>query len=159
MRLRPIQAQDAGLKSACHIHGGLEAWIAHLKDPATRARVINEMRDPAPAWENLYQRAGAANTLLLAFRNPALKPLTGKTLAAVATARGTSPEDAAIDLVIEDGTRVGVAYFLMSEENVKRQIKLPWVSFGSDASSMSTEGAFIKTSTHPPSATQSRSRA
>ena len=84
-----------------------------------RTRVLAEMRDPAPPWENLYGAAGAAGTLLLAFKNPALKPLTGKTLAQVARTRGVSPEDAAIDLVIEDGSRVGVAYFLMSEENVR----------------------------------------
>ena len=129
--------------------GGLEAWIERLKDPATRARVIAEMRDPAPAWENLYQRAGAANTLLLAFKNPALKPLTGKTLAAVAAARGTSPEDAAIDLVVEDGTRVGVAYFLMSEDNVRREVALPWTSFGSDEAAPAPEGVFLASNPHP----------
>ncbi len=113
--------------------GGLEAWIAHLKNPATRAKVIADMRNPHPGtWENLYAAAGADGTLLLAFKNPKLKPLTGKTLAEVAKMRGVSPEDAAIDLVIEDGSRVGVAYFLMSEDNVRREAALPWVSFGSD---------------------------
>ncbi len=99
-----------------------------------RARkVISEMRDPHPAtWENLYSAAGANGMLLLEFKNPKLKPLTGKTLAEVAKMRGVSPEDAAIDLVIEDGSRVGVAYFLMSEDNVRKQVALPWVSFGSD---------------------------
>ncbi len=105
--------------------GGLEAWIARLKDPKVRARVLGDMRDPNPAWENLYGAAGATGTLLLAFKNPALKPLTGKTLAEVARTRGVSPEDAAIDLVIEDGSRVGVAYFLMSEENIRREVCAP----------------------------------
>jgi N-acyl-D-amino-acid deacylase len=129
--------------------GGLEAWIARLKDPAVRARVVAEMRDPAPAWENLYGAAGAAGTLLLAFKNPVLKPLTGKTLAEVAQLRGVSAEDAAIDLVIEDGTRVGVAYFLMSEENVRREVALPWVSFDSDEQAPAPEGVFLKSNPHP----------
>ena len=129
--------------------GGLEAWIEHLKNPATRARVLADMRDPAPPWENLLLRAGPEGTLLLAFRNPALKPLTGRTLASVAADRHVSPEDAAIDLVIEDGTRVGVAYFLMSEDNVRRETALPWVSFGSDEGGPAPEGVFLESSNHP----------
>jgi N-acyl-D-amino-acid deacylase len=129
--------------------GGLEAWIARLKDPTIRARVVQEMRDPNPPWENLFAAAGAQGTLLLAFKNPALKPLTGKTLAAVAQMRNESPEDAVIDLVIEDGSRVGVAYFLMSEDNVRREVALPWVSFDSDADAPAPEGVFLKTSRHP----------
>ena len=98
-----------------------------------RARVKAEMVDAHPkTWENIYAGAGPEGTLLLAFKNPKLKPLTGKTLAEVAKMRGQSPEDTAIDLVIEDGTRVGVAYFLMSEENVRKEVGLPWMSFGSD---------------------------
>ena len=107
------------------------------------------MRDPAPPWENLYGAAGAAGTLLLGFKNPQLKPLTGKTLAEVAKTRGVSPENAAIDLVIADGSRVAVAYFLMSEENVRREIALPWVSFDSDAEAPAPEGVFLKSSRHP----------
>ncbi len=129
--------------------GGLEAWIARLRDPATRAKVIAEMRNPNPTWENLLLRAGASGTLLLAFKNPSLRPLIGKTLADVAAARKVSPEDAAVDLVIENGARVEVAYFLMSEDNVKRQIALPWVSFGSDAGAPAPEGVFLKSSDHP----------
>jgi N-acyl-D-amino-acid deacylase len=129
--------------------GGREAWIARLKDPATRARVIAEMRDPAAPYENLYRHAGAEGTLLVGFKTAALKPLTGRTLADVARERGVSPEDAAIDLVIEDGTRVQVVYFLMSEENVRRQTALPWMSFGSDASAQAPEGAVLLSSTHP----------
>jgi N-acyl-D-amino-acid deacylase len=130
--------------------GGLEAWIEHLCDPSTRAKVLVEMRDPHPAtWENLYAAAGADGTILLAFKNPKLKPLTGKTLAEVAKARGVSPEDAAIDLVIEDGSRVGVAYFLMSEDNVRREVSLPWVSFGSDEAGDAPEGVFLLSAAHP----------
>ena len=129
--------------------GGLEAWIARLKDPTQRARVIADMRDQQASWENLYAAAGPAGMLLLAFKNPALKPLTGKTLAEVAQMRGVSPEDAAIDLVIEDGSRVGVAYFLMSEDNVRRQVALPWVSFGSDEAAPAPEGVFMKSKNHP----------
>jgi N-acyl-D-amino-acid deacylase len=130
--------------------GGLEAWIARMKDPATRAKVIAEMRNPHPGtWENLYGAAGADGVLLLAFKNPKLKPLTGKTLAEVAKMRGVSPEDAAIDLVIEDGSRVGVAYFLMSEDNVRRQVALPWVSFGSDEQGDAPEGVFLLSAAHP----------
>ncbi|MGH8275855.1 MAG: N-acyl-D-amino-acid deacylase family protein, partial [Steroidobacteraceae bacterium] len=139
---------DAAMPPWVH-DGGLEAWIARLKDPATRARVLVEMRDPAPAWENLYSAAGAAGTLLLGFKSPALKPLAGKTLAEVARERGVSPEDAAIDLVIEDGSRVEVAYVLMSEENVRREVALPWVSFDSDADAPAPEGVFLKSSRHP----------
>ena len=130
--------------------GGLEAWIEHLKDPATRAKVIAEMRNPHPAsWENLYGAAGADGTLLLEFKNPKLKPLMGKSLAEVATMRGVSPEDAAIDLVIEDGSRVGVAYFLMYEDNIRRQVALPWVSFGSDEAGDAPEGVFLLSAAHP----------
>ncbi len=129
--------------------GGREAWIARLKDPATRAKVIAEMRDPAAPYENLYRQAGAEGTLLVGFRTAALKPLTGRTLADVAAERGISPEDAAIDLVIEDGSRVQVVYFLMSEDNVRRQTTLPWMSFASDASAQAPEGAVLLSSTHP----------
>jgi N-acyl-D-amino-acid deacylase len=130
--------------------GGLEAWIRRLQDPAIRAKVIAEMRNPHPRlWENLFAAAGPQGTLLLSFKNPELKPLTGKTLAEVAESRGISPEDAAIDLVIADGSRVGVAYFLMSEANVRRQVSLPWVSFGSDEQGDAPEGVFLLSAAHP----------
>jgi N-acyl-D-amino-acid deacylase len=131
------------------LDGGLEAWIERLRNPQMRARVIADMRDPKPSWENLFAAAGANGTLLLAFKNPQLKPLTGKTLAEVARTRGVSPEDAAIDLVIEDGSRVGVAYFLMSEDNIRRQVALPWVSFDSDEAAPAPEGVFLKSNSHP----------
>lgn len=130
--------------------GGLEKWIERLKDPAIRARVKAEMLQEDAGWENLARRTGSPDKiLLLGFKNPALKPLTGKTLGEVARMRGVSPEDAAIDLVIEDGSRVGTAYFLMSEDNVKRQTALPWMSFGSDAGAPSAEGVFLLSQDHP----------
>jgi N-acyl-D-amino-acid deacylase len=129
--------------------GGVERWIERLKDPATRAKVQGEMRQDHPAFENLMRQAGGEGTLLVGFKNPALKPLTGKTLAEVAKARGTSIEDTAIDLVIEDGSRVQVVYFLMSEANVARETAIPWVSFGSDAGALAPEGVFLQSSTHP----------
>ena len=130
--------------------GGYDAWAARLKDPAIRARVIAEMMVRHPAdWENLLGAAGPEGTLLLAFKNPALKPYTGKTLAEVARLRGVSAEEAAIELVVEDGTRVGVAYFLMSEDNVRREVALPWMSFGSDEEAPAPEGAFLKSHNHP----------
>jgi N-acyl-D-amino-acid deacylase len=129
--------------------GGLEAWIARLRDPVIRARVIADMRDPQPTWENLYRGAGAGGTLLLGFKNPALRPLIGKTLAEVGSMRGVSPEEAAIDLVIEDASEVRVAYFLMSEDNVKRELALPWVSIASDSDARVPEGIFLESSVHP----------
>ena len=129
--------------------GGYKPWAGRLKDPVTRKRVMREMTTPTNDWENLFLAAGAEGTLLVGFKNDALKPLAGRTLAQVAKERGKSPEETAIDLVIEDGSRVQVVYFLMSEENVRRQIALPWMSFGSDAGSLAPEGVFIKSSTHP----------
>jgi N-acyl-D-amino-acid deacylase len=129
--------------------GGLAKWIERLKDPAVRTRVAAEMRAPSPTWENLLQRAGPKGALLLEFKNPKLKPLAGRTLDDVAKMRGVSPEEAAMQLVVEDGSRVGVAYFLMSEDNVRRQVALPWVSFGSDADAPAPEGVFLQSSEHP----------
>ncbi|MDH3788699.1 MAG: amidohydrolase family protein, partial [Xanthomonadales bacterium] len=130
--------------------GGHDAWVARLKDPETRARVIDEMRTAGDGWENLYHSAGGADKLLLlGFRNDALKPLTGKTVAEVAQIRGTSPEDTMIDLVIEDDSRVGTAYFLMSEENIQKKIAQPWMAFGSDAESLAPEGVFLESNPHP----------
>ncbi|MBJ7498715.1 MAG: D-aminoacylase [Sphingopyxis sp.] len=129
--------------------GGLEQWIERLKDPATRARVAEEMKKPGSDWENLYFGAGADKMILSGFKNDALKPLTGKTLAEVAAMRGKSPEETAMDLVVEDGSRVGTVYFLMSEDNVRKQIQLPWMSFGSDAASQAPEGVFLKSGAHP----------
>src|SRR3954463_3911556 len=129
--------------------GGLEAWLTRLKDPAIRERVKKEMNTPSDSWENLFTSAGPDRTLLVAFKNDKLKPLTGKTLSEIAKMRGKSPEETAMDLVIEDDSRVGTIYFLMSEDNVKKQIALPWLSFGSDAEAPSAEGVFLKSSAHP----------
>lgn len=130
--------------------GGHDAMVARLKDPAIRARVLAEMRDPGVAWENLRLLAGSDDRLLLIdFRNEALKPLIGRTLADVARERGTTAEETVIDLVVEDDSRVGAAYFLMSEENVELGLRQPWVSLGSDAESSAPEGVFLKSSTHP----------
>ena len=131
--------------------GGLEKWIERLKEPAQRARVRKDMDNAHPAdWENFFAGAGPEGMLFLSFKNPALKPYTGKTLAEVAKLRGTSPQDTMMDLVVEDGTRVGVAYFLMDEANVRRGIALPWMSFDSDASAPSLDqDVFLKSSYHP----------
>ena len=130
--------------------GGLDAWIARLKNPELRARVLADMRDPKPDWENLLQMAGTPDRVLfIGFKNEQLKPLTGKTLAEVAKMRGKSPEETVLDLIIEDGSRVGTAYFLMSEDNVLKGLRLPWVSIGSDEESLAPEGVFLKSNPHP----------
>jgi N-acyl-D-amino-acid deacylase len=129
--------------------GGFEAWSERLRDPAIRTRVAAEMDAPAEEWENLYLAAGAEGMLLVGFRNPDLRHLIGRTLAEVAQERGTSAAETAIDLVVEDGSRVGTVYFLMSEENVRRQVALPWVSFGSDEASQAPEGVFLDRRPHP----------
>jgi N-acyl-D-aspartate/D-glutamate deacylase len=130
--------------------GGYEALFRRLQDAPTRNRILEEMTAPPRGWENLCVAAGAPERILLVgFKNDALKPLTGKTLAEVAAMRGTHPWNTVLDLMLEDRTRVGVVFFLMSEENVRKQLKLPWVSFGSDAASMAPEGVFLKSSTHP----------
>ncbi|HEX9730182.1 MAG TPA: D-aminoacylase [Gemmatimonadales bacterium] len=130
--------------------GGHDAWAGRLRDPAIRRRVAREMRTPTDEWENLLLAAGTAeNVLLVGFKQDSLKYLTGKSLAEVATMRGASPEETAMDLVVLDDSRVGTVYFLMSEENIKTQIALPWVSFGSDAGSPATAGVFLRSNPHP----------
>jgi len=129
--------------------GGYDAWAERLQDAATRARVSAEMIQPPDGWENLMRAAGPEGTLLVGFRNPELRHYIGRTLAEVAAERGVSPEDAAMDLVVEDGTRVQVVYFLMSEENIEKQIALPWVAFDSDAASMAPVPPFTDAGTHP----------
>ncbi|MCB1572153.1 MAG: amidohydrolase family protein, partial [Xanthomonadales bacterium] len=130
--------------------GGHDAMIARLKDPQIRARVMAEMKTDSDAWENLRLLAGNdSRVLFIGFRNEALKPLTGKSLAEVARMRGTSAEDTIIDLIIEDDSRVDTAFFLMSEDNVELGLAQPWVSLGSDAESSAPEGVFLKASTHP----------
>ena len=130
--------------------GGHDQWVARLRDPTVRERLEREMTTPSDDWENMMLLAGSADRVLLAgFNTPALKPLTGKTLAEVAAQRGKSPAQTAMDLVIEDDSRVGTVYFLMSEDNVEKQIQLPWMSFGSDADAPATEGVFLASGRHP----------
>ncbi|MGE0352662.1 MAG: amidohydrolase family protein [Gemmatimonadales bacterium] len=129
--------------------GGLDAWVARLRDPATRRRLAAEMKSGTEYDNALVNAGGAEGVLLVGFKQDSLKYLTGKTLADVARARGTSPEETAMDLVIQDNSRVSCVFFAMSEENVRKKIALPWVSFGSDAGSYSTEGVFLRSSTHP----------
>lgn len=129
--------------------GGLRKWIERLKDAGVRARVKTEMGSQTSDWENGYFHAGPEGILLVGFRNPFLKRFTGMTLAQVAAARGESPEDTAMNLVIEDESRVDTVYFWMTEENIVKQLRKPWVSVGSDAPSMATEGVFLKSSSHP----------
>jgi N-acyl-D-amino-acid deacylase len=129
--------------------GGNEAMLERLKDPVVVARVKVEMGRPGKDWENLYHHAGPDRVLLVSLVDPSLKPLIGKTVAEAAKARGVSPEQLVIDLTIADRGRAGALYFLMSEDNVRRQASLPWMSFGSDAEASAPEGVFLKSSTHP----------
>jgi N-acyl-D-amino-acid deacylase len=149
----PYPAAATGLDAAMPPwvqEGGYHAWAARLRDPATRARVVREMRDPSAGWENLLLGAGSPErVLLVGFKSDALKPLTGKTLAEVARMRGKPPEEAAIDLVLEDGGRVSTIYFLMSDENVRGAMALPWVSFASDEEAPAPQGVFLKSNPHP----------
>jgi N-acyl-D-amino-acid deacylase len=129
--------------------GGYAAWAERLQDPEIRQRVKGEMSTNADDWESFFYAAGADKMILSSFKNPNLRHLTGKTLAEAAKIRGSSPEETAMDLVIEDGSRVGVVYFLMTEENMHKKITQPWVTFGSDAGSMATEGVFLNSNPHP----------
>ena len=130
--------------------GGYDAWANRLKNPVIRRRLKREMSTPTDDWENLYLAAGSADkVLLVGFKNDALKPLTGKTLAEVAVMRGKSPEETAMDLVIEDGSRVDAVYFIMAEDNIRKKIAQPWVSLGSDAGSLAPEKVFLKSNPHP----------
>ena len=130
--------------------GGLQAWIERLKDPANRERLLKEMSTPTGQWDNTYLSTGSADrVMLVGFKTDALKPLTGKTLAEVAAMRGQLPEETMIELVIEDNNNVAAIYFTMSEDNIRQEIKQPWMSFGSDGASQAPEGVFLKSSTHP----------
>lgn len=129
--------------------GGHDAWVRNLQDPDIRARVVEEMQQSSNDWENFYSDAGPENILLVGFRNEELRPLIGKTLQEVADERGTHPAETAIDLVIEDDSRVDAVYFLMSDENIERKIAKPYVSFGSDARALANEGVFLESGPHP----------
>lgn len=132
------------------LDGGWDAAFTRLRDPQQRAKIAAAIRTPTSDWENLYLAAGSPErVLLVGFKSDALKPLTGKTLAQVAAMRGKSAEETIMDLVAEDESRVATVYFLMSDENVAKQMRQPWISFGSDAESMAPEPPFTKSSTHP----------
>jgi N-acyl-D-amino-acid deacylase len=130
--------------------GGFEASVERMKDPLLRERIAAEMLVESDDWENMYMGAGSPdNILLTGFKTDQLKPLTGKTLAEIATMRGTDPVYTAMDLIIEDGSRVGTVYFTQSEDVVRKAVALPWVSFNSDAASVAPEGVFLKSNPHP----------
>jgi N-acyl-D-amino-acid deacylase len=130
--------------------GGYEALFKRLRDPATRKKIKAEVNVDSDKWENLYLGAGSPdNILLAAFKSEKLKPLTGKTLTEVAKVRGKDPIDTAMDLVAEDESRIGTVYFIMSEDNVKKELRKPWISFGSDEASQAPEPPFTKSNPHP----------
>jgi N-acyl-D-amino-acid deacylase len=149
----PYAASSTGLNASMPPwvqEGGFEASLERLADPATRERIAREMLEPSDDWENGYLGAGSPdNILLVGFRSEALKPLTGKTLAEVAAMRGTDPRFTAMDLIVEDRSRIGTVYFSQSEDVLRRAIALPWVSFCSDAASLAPEGVFLKRNPHP----------
>ena len=130
--------------------GGLKQWKKRLQDPQIRKRVIEEMKTPTAKWENLYLGAGSPDrVLLVGFKTDSLKYLTGKNLLEVSQLRGKSPEETAMDLVIDDDSRVSCIYFLMTEDNIRKKISKPWISFGSDEGSLAPEGVFLKSNPHP----------
>ena len=129
--------------------GGIDQWIARMQDPDTRARLVNAMQENPDDWDNRLASGGAESVLLVEFRNPDLKHLAGMTLAEVAQQRGMSPEETAMDLVIEDRTRVGAMYFNQSEDVVRKAIQQPWVSFCTDAVSVAAEGDQLLNHRHP----------
>ncbi|MEO8632688.1 MAG: D-aminoacylase [Chloroflexota bacterium] len=149
----PYEAGATGLSSCFPpwVHeGGLRATLARLRDAGQRARIRDEMARPGTDWENLYEAAGTPDGIVLvSFKNERLKPLTGKTLGEIAAARGADPRDAAMDLVLEDESRVGMVIFMASADNLRREVGLPWMSFGSDAGSLAPEGVFLLSQPHP----------
>ncbi|MEZ5893718.1 MAG: D-aminoacylase [Parvularculaceae bacterium] len=146
-------ASSTGLDAAMPLwvqEGGYEKWAERLQDPDIRARVGKAIREPSKEFvSGITNAGGPEGVLLVGFRNPELRKYIGKTLAEVSEERGTPYEETAMDLVVEDGSRVQVVYFSMSEDNIKKKIALPWVSFGSDGGSMAPEGVFLQQSTHP----------
>src|SRR6476619_6314007 len=130
--------------------GGYPALFKRLRDPATREKIKAEVQVDSDKWENLYLAAGSPDKILLVgFKSEKLKPLTGKTLAEVTKMRGKDPIDTIMDLISEDESRIGTVYYLMSEENVKKQLRKPWISFGSDEASQAPEDPFTKSNPHP----------
>lgn len=145
-------ASSTGLNAAMPLwvqEGGHQAWVERLKDPEIRARVIAEMMTPTPDGSNRFLEPGPDKILLIGFKSEALKPLIGKTVAQAAAMRGTGLAETAIDLVVEDDSRVDVVYFSMSEDNIRRKVEQEWITFGSDAGAYSAEGVFLKSNVHP----------
>jgi N-acyl-D-amino-acid deacylase len=131
-------------------NGGYPALFKRLRDPATRKQIAAEVSKDSDEWENLYVGAGSPDKILLeGFKSEKLKSLTGKTLAEVAKMRGKDPIETIMDLISEDESRIDTIYFVMSEENVKKEIVKPWISFGSDEASQAPEGVFLKSNPHP----------
>lgn len=149
----PYTAGATGLDAAMPPwvqEGGYTEWARRLRDPAIRKRVAEEMRTPTDKWESLLLAAGTPDHVMFSgFKADSLKQYTGKTLAEVAKLRGTSLEETAMDLVVKDGSRVGTIYFIINEDNIAQQLRRPWVSVGSDAGSLATEGVFLKSNPHP----------
>jgi N-acyl-D-amino-acid deacylase len=140
---------DAALPPSA-LSGGWDALFDRIRNPAERAKIRAAIVTPTDAWENLYLAAGSAERVILVeFKNEKLRHLTGRTLASVAAERKQQPEDTILDLILEDQSRVGTVYFLMSEENVTKQLRKPWVSIGSDGGSMAPEGVFLASNPHP----------
>src|ERR1041385_1609528 len=130
--------------------GGYPALFKRLRDPATREKIALEVKTPSDAWENLYLAAGSPDKILLVgFKSEKMKPLTGKSLAEVAKLRGKDPIETIMDLIAEDESRIDSIYFLMSEDNVRKELAKPWISFGSDEASQAPEGVFLKSNPHP----------
>ncbi len=130
--------------------GGYDALYQRLADPATREKIAAQVKTPTDEWENLYLAAGSPDKILLVgFKSEKLKPLTGKSLAEIAKMRGKDPIETIMDLILEDRSRIDSIYFLMSEENVKKELAKPWISFGSDEASQAPEGVFLKSNPHP----------
>ncbi|MDQ7033255.1 MAG: D-aminoacylase, partial [Anaerolineae bacterium] len=129
--------------------GGHEAMIRRLTNPDMRVRIREEMRGQTNGWENMYQENGMDGILLSGFNKPQLKKLTGKTLREVCDMRGTPPEDTIMDLIVEDDSRIFTMYFSMSDDNLRKQVPLPWLSFCSDAESQAPEGVFLESNPHP----------
>jgi len=130
--------------------GGYPALFKRLRDPATREKIKAQVQTPSDEWENMYLAAGGPEHILLSqFKSETLKPITGKTLAEVAKMRGKDPIDTAMDLIAEDGSRIGTIYFMISEANIKKELAKPWISFGSDEASQAPEGVFLKSNPHP----------
>ena len=130
--------------------GGYPALFKRLRDSATREKIKAQVKTPTDEWENMYLAAGGPeHILVVGFKSEKLKPLTGKSLAEIAKMRRKDPIDTAMDLIAEDESRIGTIYFMISEENIKKELAKPWISFGSDEASQAPEGVFLKSNPHP----------